>query len=167
MAEGERRRIRYIIRFPHMGPMESKIWHKFLATTDLRFEKIEYDVRVGTGFIPKWLEEEYRIKLELFRKGMISRRDFELTEATLKSVSALTKLRIDAVGYTKDAIWIFEVKPRAGRSALGQLESYYYWFIRQYRPTKPVRLACVCIEVDPNLVPIFNARGIRIFKVPI
>jgi len=157
---------RYIVRYPHMGPEESRIWHKFLAMTSLRFINIEYDVRVGTGFIPKWLEEEYKTKLELYNKGLISRKELELTEATIKSVSALTKLRIDAVGETEREIWIFEVKPRAGRSALGQLESYYFWFIRQRRPTKPVRLACVCYEVDPNLEPIFASKGIRIFRVP-
>ncbi len=159
-------RFRVIPRYPHMGPIESEIWHKFLALTSLNFIRLEYDVRVGTGFIPKWLEEEYRTKLELYEKGLISRRELEITESIIKSVSALTKLRIDVVGETRDAIWIFEVKPRAGRSALGQLESYYWWYLRQYRPSKPVRLACVCYEVDPNLKPIFEAKGIRIFTVP-
>lgn len=158
--------IRVIPRYPHMGPQESIIWHKFLAMNIIQFDRIEYDVRVGTGFIPKWLEEEYKAKRKLYEQGLISYRELEITEATLKSISALTKLRIDAVGYTKDSIWIFEVKPRAGRSALGQLESYYYWFLRQRKPDKPVRLAVVCYEVDPNLRPIFEAKGIRVFTVP-
>ena len=159
-------RFRVIPRYPHMGPTENEIWHKFLATTPLRFINIQYDVRVGTGFIPKWLEEEYEMKKKLYEQGLISRKDLEVVESIIKSVSALTKLRIDAVGETEKEIWIFEVKPRAGRSALGQLESYYWWYIRQYKPTKPVRLACVCYEVDYNLQPIFASRGIRIFRVP-
>jgi len=153
-------------RYPHMGPQEAIIWHKFLAMNILDFIKIEYDVRVGTGYLPKWLEMEYEDKVRLYEKGLITRKELEVTEAIIKSVTSLTKLRIDAVGETKDAIWIFEVKPRAGRSALGQLESYYYWYVRQYRPRKPVRLACVCYEVDPNLEPIFRSKGIYIFKVP-
>jgi len=44
--------IRVFPRYPHMGPEESRIWHKFLATTSLRFIKIEYDVRVGPGYMP-------------------------------------------------------------------------------------------------------------------
>jgi len=159
-------RIRVLPRYPHMGPHESIIWHKFLAMSPIRFIRIEYDVKVGTGFIPKWLEEEYRVKLDLYRKGLISRRELELTEATIRSVSSLTKLRIDVVAETEKEIWIIEVKPRAGRSALGQLESYYWWYLRQYKPSKPVRLACVCYEVDPNLKPIFDAKGIRVFTVP-
>ena len=153
-------------RYPHMGPQESIIWHKFLALTDLRFIKIEYDVRVGTGYLPKDLQEEYQRRLELYRQGLITYRELREIEAIVESVSALTKLRIDAVGETERHIWLFEVKPRAGRSALGQLESYHFWYVQQYKPTKPVRLACVCYEVDPNLETIFDMRGIRIFRVP-
>ena len=158
--------IRIFPRYPHMGPEESRIWHKFLALTDLNFIKIEYDVRVGTGYIPEHLMSEYLRRKELYEKGLIDYRTLREIEAVIESVGALTKLRIDAVGETPRHIWIFEVKPRAGRSALGQLESYHFWYLRQYRPAKPVRLACVCYEVDKNLEPIFHTRGIRIFKVP-
>ena len=149
-----------------MGPEESKIWHKFLALTDLNFIRINYDVRVGTGYIPEHLMREYLERKELYEKGMIDYEKLREIEAVVESVRALTQLRIDVVAETDRHIWIFEVKPRAGRSALGQLESYHFWYIRQYRPTKPVRLACVCYEVDRNLEPIFNLRGIAIFRVP-
>lgn len=157
---------RYIVRYPHMGPEESLIWHKFLATTPLDFIRIEYDVHVGTGYVPSSLYEEWRQKRKLYEKGLITREELEEVEAVIKSVTALTQLRIDAVCETEDAIWIFEIKPRAGRSALGQLESYHYWYVRQYRPSKPVRLAVVCYEVDKNLEPIFQSKGIYIFRVP-
>jgi len=111
--------------------------------------------------------EEYLRKKELYEKGLITYDEFKITESILKSTTALTQLRIDAVGETDDKVWIFEVKPRAGRSALGQLESYYYWYVRQFRPSKPVRLAVVCYEVDANLEPIFRSKGIEIFKVPL
>jgi len=159
--------VRVFPRYPHMGPMESQIWHRFLAITNLRFTRINYDVRVGTGVLPKWLEEEYKRKLKLYEQGLISYASLRETEAIIKSITALTQLRIDVVAETEKEVWIFEVKPRAGRSALGQLESYYWWYVRQYKPVKPVKLGCVCIEVDRNLEPIFASRGIRIFKVPI
>ena len=153
-------------RYPHLGPEEAKIWHRFLTITNLEFIRIDYDVRVGIGYIPKWLEIEYRKKLEMYEQGLIDRRELELVESTIKSIRSLTQLRIDVVAETKEHIWIFEVKPRAGRSALGQLESYYFWYLKQFRPSKPVRLGCVCYEVDVNLEPIFASRGIHIFKVP-
>ncbi|MCD6590287.1 hypothetical protein J7K74_03850 [Candidatus Woesearchaeota archaeon] len=126
-----------------MGPMEKVIWDKFLLTTPLKFIKIEYDVRVGPGYVPKEKYPEYIIRM----------------------AKALTQLRIDAVGHQKERIWIFEVKPRAGRSALGQLESYRYWYIKDYKPTKPVQLAVVAYYIDPNLEPIFEHRGIYVFLV--
>jgi len=159
--------VEVFVRYPHMGPEESKIWHKFLSLTSLNFIKINYDVHVGTGYVPKYLQDEFLRKKELYEKGLITYDEFKITESILKSTTALTQLRIDAVGETDDKVWIFEVKPRAGRSALGQLESYYYWYVRQFRPSKPVRLAVVCYEVDANLEPIFKSKGIEVFRVPL
>jgi len=156
-----------IPRYPHMGPEESRIWHKFLSLTKLNFIRIDYDVRVGTGYLPKYLQDEYMRKKELYEKGLITYDELKITESIIKSTTALTQLRIDAVGETEKNIWIFEVKGRAGKGALGQLESYHYWYLRQYKPTKPVRLAVVCYEVDANLEPIFKSKGIEIFQVPL
>jgi len=157
--------IRIRPRYPHMGPIESEIWHRFLALTDLVFINLKYDVSVGVGVIPKSIQQEYLRRKELFEKGLIDYRTLREIEAVVKSISYITKLRIDVVGETADHVWIFEVKPRAGRSALGQIESYHFWYARQYRPIKPIRLAVVCREVDRNMEPLFATRGIRIFRV--
>lgn len=154
-------------RYPHMGPEECRIWHKFLATTKLNFIRIDYDVHVGTGYIPDYLMKEYLRRKEQYEKGIITYEEFHEIEAVVKSITALTQLRIDAVGETDREIWIFEVKPRAGRSALGQLEAYRFWYVRQFRPAKPVRLAVVCYDVDKNLEPIFASKGIEVFRVPL
>jgi len=157
--------IRIRPRYPHMGPIESEIWHRFLALTELHFINIQYDVSVGIGVIPEDLQKEYLRRRELYEKGLIDYRTLRETEAIVESISYLTKLRIDVVAETEDEVWIIEVKPRAGRSALGQLESYHFWYVRQYHPIKPVRLACVCYEVDRNVEPLFTTRGIKIFRV--
>jgi len=126
-----------------MGPQEQEIWDRFLVKYGHRFLRFEYDVRVGPGYDPGPRYPDY------LRKMAIS----------------LTQLRIDAVGYTEEEIWIFEVKPRAGRSMLRQLLSYGYWYLKQYNPAKPVRLAGVCERIDPNMVEVFRQRGIEIFLV--
>jgi len=130
-------------RYPHMGPWEAEIWTDFLRVTDLKFIRIDYDVKVGPGNIPPGYEELAR----------------------LTGMDELTKLRIDAVAETPDEIWIFEVKPRAGRSALGQLLAYANWFYQEYRPGKPVRLAVVCRDVDRNMVEVYRRYGIQVFRV--
>ena len=130
-------------RYPHMGPKECEIWTRFLTKTKMKFIRVDYDVRVGPGFDPGPQYEENIRRMAI----------------------ALTQLRIDAVAETEKEIWIFEVKPRAGRSALGQLLSYAYWYIRQYSPKKPIRLAVVCEQVDPNMPPVYEERGVEIFVV--
>lgn len=153
------------LRYPHMGPEEARIWTEFLRKTDMKFIRIDYDVRVGTGYVPKYLIDQLEYYKRMARINRKFQKDLELTRAIIKSVSSLTKLRIDAVGETNNEIWIFEVKPRAGRSALGQVEAYGYWYVKQFKPRKVVKLAIVCRDVDPNLVPIFEARGIYVFNV--
>jgi len=157
--------IRVRPRYPHMGPIESEIWHKFLAVTELNFIRINYDVSVGRGYIPAYLMEEYKHKKELYEKGLLDYRSLREVEAVIESASYLTKLRIDVVAETSEHIWIIEVKPRASKSALGQLECYRFWYVKQHRPAKAVRLAIVCYDVDRNVEPLFNLKGIRIFKL--
>jgi len=154
------------IKYPHMGPYEAYIWDQFLMKTDLRFEKIEYDVRVGKPNVPDWLINRLRNLEERLRMGDESvREEYEITLATYKSISALTKLRIDAVGHTHDLIWIFEVKPRANLLALGQLITYVNLYRIEFNPRKPIMGACVCIAVDPNAKIMFDRYGFRIFNV--
>ena len=130
-------------KYPHLSPQEVMLWHEFLRQTKLKFIKVDYDVHVGPGYVPSWLKDP---KLRYMCKR-------------------LTQLRIDVVAETRDEIWIFEIKPRAGRSALGQLISYAYWYRHDFKPTKPIRLGVICRDVDYNLIPIFEQRGIAIFKV--
>ena len=153
------------LRYPHLGPIEVEIWNEFLRKTDLKFIRIDYDVRVGMAKIPPYYYERYRYLKKMAEVDPKYKEELRVVEATIKSFEALTKLRIDAVGETKDAIWIFEVKPRAGRSALGQLLSYAYWYEKQYKPRKVIKLAVVCTAVDTNLIPLYDKYGIYIFNV--
>jgi len=130
-------------KYPHLSPQEVVLWHRFLRKCPFKFIKVDYDVHVGPGYVPKWLKDP---KLQYMAKR-------------------LTQLRIDVVAETRDEIWIFEIKPRAGRSALGQLESYAYWYYRDFKPRKPIRLGVICREIDYNLESIFRERGIAVFIV--
>ncbi len=122
---------------------EARIWTKFLRTTELDFYDITYDVHLGTGIPPlpgdpSWME---------------------------KLLSAVTKKRVDAVGETADAIWIFEIKPRIGMSALGQLITYFELYQAQYRPVKPVLLAAIGEREAPDIRAAFDLNAIKIIVV--
>jgi len=132
-----------MLRYPHMSPTEAAIWTKFLTITDMQFLAIVYDLHLGPGYVPEWLKEP----------------------ALIKMAKTLTQLRVDALAESDVAYWIFEVKPRAGRSALGQIDAYTYWFVKEYAPAKPVYKAVVCRFVDVNMVEVFRQRGVEVFLV--
>ena len=130
-------------RYPHMGSAEASIWTAFLRKTFLEFIDIKYDVKVGPPNVPPELMED----------------------AKASGMDKLTRLRIDAVGETRDAIWLFEVKHKIGRSALGQLLEYGDWYVHDFTPTKPVRLAGVGRVTDLSTIESFRRRGIELFLV--
>lgn len=122
---------------------EARIWTKFLETTELKFEKVTYDLHLGTGAPAIPGEPEFMKALK----------------------SAVTRKRVDAVGETADAIWIFEIKPRVGMSALGQLINYFELYQQEYRPVKPVRLAAIGEREAPDIRATYALYGVDIILV--
>ena len=130
-------------RYPHMLEDEARIWTKFLRTTDLEFINITYDVHLGSGVLPLPGDPEYMKRL----------------------LSAVTKKRVDAVGETADAIWIFEVKPRISMSALGQLVTYFELYQEEDRPVKPALLAAIGEREAPDIRAAFDLYAVNIILV--
>jgi hypothetical protein len=129
--------------YPHLMPLEVPIWERFLASGQLDFLRVAYDVHVGEGApIPD-----------------------DATPSEVRQIRAITRKRIDAVGETRDAIWIIEVKPRAGHAAIGALLNYQRLYQREYRPRKPLRLAVVCERLEWDVQDYYRERGIKIFLV--
>lgn len=129
--------------YPHMRQDEARIWTKFLKQTDLEFTRVIYDLHLGTGVLPLPSDPDYMRRL----------------------LSAVTKKRVDAVGETADAIWIFEVKPRISMSALGQLETYVELYENEYSPEKPVILAAIGESEAPDIRSTFELYGVDIILV--
>lgn len=129
--------------YPHMMADEARIWTKFLETTELKFEQVTYDLHLGTGVLPVVGEPEFMKVLK----------------------SAVTRKRVDAVGETADAIWIFEIKPRVGMSALGQLINYFELYQQEYRPLKPVKLAAIGEREAPDIRGTYTLHEVNIILV--
>ena len=122
---------------------EARIWTKFLQTTNLEFIKIDYDVHLGTGILPLPGDPEYMRRL----------------------LSAVTKKRVDAVGETAEDIWLFEIKPRVGMSALGQLVTYFELYQAQYQPRKGIMLAAIGEREAPDIRAAFDLYAVNIILV--
>lgn len=154
-------------KYPHMRPTEAEIWDLFLTkfAEKLELEKCEYDVHVGPGNVPEYVKKQLEEGKKLYAEGKIDERELRLRASIYAMAVALTQLRIDAVCESKHYVWIFEVKQRLGRSAIGQLLNYEYWYRIQFKPTKPIRLAVVCRYTDMNTEPLAKAMGIEVFYV--
>jgi hypothetical protein len=122
---------------------EARIWTRFLETTELEFTQVTYDLHLGTGVLPLPTDPDYMRRL----------------------LSAVTKKRVDAVGETKEDIWIFEVKPRISMSALGQLVTYFELYQQEYRPVKAVMLAAIGEREAPDIRPSFDLYAVNIILV--
>jgi len=131
------------MEFKHLLPEERKIWATFLERTPMRFINLWYDVHLGKGLppppdAPEWL---------------------------VRQIAATSRKRCDVVAETEDAIWIFEVTPRAGMSAFGKVVNYRRLLIDEWKPTKPVRCAVVCWRIEPDVVETYKEHGVEIFVV--
>jgi len=57
------------------------------------------------------------------------------------------KKRIDLVVHADDAVWIMEITPKVSKASVGGCMTYKDLYIKQYSPTKPVKLGII-VEVD-------------------
>jgi hypothetical protein len=130
-------------RYPHMRSSEAELWTLFLQTTELQFESIEYDTHLGVGIPPVPGE----------------------AESTTKLKAAVTRKRVDAIGHTAENIWIFELKHRLGLGALGQLLAYYDLYTQEYPATKPISLAAIAHDMQPDLLPTYSLYAVEIFII--
>jgi hypothetical protein len=133
-----------LAKYPHMLPNEVEIWERFLRNHAREFEGFDYDVHLGEG-----IEPPPDVPPEIKRAAKI-----------------LTQKRVDAVGYKGVEIWIFEVKPYAGLSALGQVSGYLAMYRSQFKPTARLVGAVVCEGIDPDVKKLMRKRGYKIFEYP-
>jgi len=135
--------IEHKTRYPHMLPNEAEIWDRLLAVRTPPFIKLEYDVHVGdTPEPPPDLPDYLKPMFEtVYRK------------------------RIDVVAHDPDKIFVIEVKPRAGMSALGQVLSYKFLYERDFKPTKPVEMRIVSEREEPNIREIAALQNVGIWIV--
>jgi hypothetical protein len=131
------------MQYAHMFGAEERIWDRWYQQHKNEYVDFDYDIHVGEGIDvrPEWGDEIARMAKQLTMK------------------------RIDAVGYRQGEVWIFEVKPHAGLSALGQLIGYRDLYLKKYNPTVPIKLAVVCETIDPDVKVLMEEKGIVIYQV--
>jgi len=130
-------------KFPHLLPEEQDLWRKFITTHGKEYTSFSYDVRVGKGaHAGKDKDPKYQ---EMWKK--------------------LTQKRIDVVGYSKDGITIFEVRPNADLPILGKLLGYKTLYLKTFYTPEKINLAIVTNSVTIDDKTVFEAHKIKIFLV--
>lgn len=131
------------VKYKHMLSDEAELWTRFLKAEEVEFLELHYDVHVGT--LPDL--------------------PADTSPEMAKLAESIYRKRIDVVMETEEEIWIIEVKPRAGMSALGQLLTYEILFRREFAPEKDTHLAVVCERLEQDAEDLLTLHGIDIFVV--
>lgn len=134
-----------LYKYPRMSSEDTEIWKRFLLAYAKQYQSFDYDLKVGDGVLP----------------------DLPLEPIYLKDFQELTKKRIDAVGYSPDGVTIFEVKPRAGTSALGQLLTYKQLFVKTYPGVQIKDLCLVCALATDEEIQLYKQYGISVVILPL
>jgi len=69
---------------------------------------------------------------------------------------------IDLVGYSKNSVWIIEVKPKLNWEAFGQVIAYAHLFQKE-NPSFKIQKGIVCKEIDPEILAICEEFNIKVF----
>lgn len=75
------------------------------------------------------------------------------------------KKRIDMIVHAYNAIWIMEITPKVSKAAIGGCLSYKDMYIKQYNPTKPIKLGIICEVDDPAYHDTLKNLEIRLWVV--
>lgn len=130
-----------LVKYPHLAAADKALWNLFLGVHAKDFNSFDYDVKVGDGVTA----------------------DEDVHPNLIKDYQDLTKKRIDAVGYQADGVTLFEVKPRAGTEALGQLLSYKHLYNETYPGVTVKALTVITAMMLPDEKKVYEAYGINVY----
>ena len=127
-------------KYPHLGPEDIFIWEKFLDNFSAFYNSVDYDMHVGRG------------------------RDYPMVDEPkiYNDMKWLSMKRIDVVGYKADRIDIIEIKPKAGASAVGQVEVYADLYKEKFPKAGDIKKIIITDEMDPDTTRICGCRDIGV-----
>lgn len=130
--------------YERLRPEDVTVWETFIELFPGKDWEMDYDVKVGLG----------------------RRTDKKIQKLYAKDWRDLTRKRIDAVGWGKSDIFLIEIKPRAGLSAIGQILGYSELWVDFHNNNRRVRPTIICHSTDPDTETVAKSAGIEILVVP-
>lgn len=129
--------------YPHMGKRDAEIWERFLDRFTEQFDLVAYDVALG-GFA---LTEE------------------QLTEDERLGWRYSTALKVDVVLARAGEVWVIEVRPHAGVSAIGGALCYATMAEQDGFTPEPIIPAVVTDRASPDIRFCAEQLGVTLIAV--
>lgn len=129
--------------YPHMSAADTLIWNRFLEQFPQAYDSCQYDFHVGDAPPFNTLYDD----------------------DTDKNQDKLYKLRIDVVARHGSTIDVCEIKPKAGPSSLGQLDSYAKLYSRDEEPLGKVNKVLITDTEMPNMDYLCREAGVTLLVV--
>lgn len=130
--------------FPHLLPNDIPVWERFLEAFPDRFDRIEYDVRVGKG------------------RPAPTNMDPNIQKMALD----LSRRRIDAIGFSPGRIDIIEITRLADLKAVGQLMAYPLLYTQTFGPSVPLHTILVAEELHTDIKPVLDSLPVEVWLSP-
>ncbi len=129
--------------YPHMAKRDAAIWERFLAAHAAEYIAFSYDVALGGRTV------DYP----------------QATEAARLGWQYSTALKIDAVGWQGNQVWIIEVRPEATVGTYGSAVVYTLVARREALTTLPLIPAIVCESIQLDVEWACLTSGVQVVKV--
>ena len=127
--------------FPHLFRVEAEIFHRWLQNHEELYDRFEFDLRVGDGAIE----------------------EAAATDAVSRGFKRLTQKRVDVVGFKGAQATIFEVRPDADQTALGNLLAYQFHFIRMFPSAPAPNLAVITDRIEKDDAAVFKSQDVEVY----
>lgn len=129
--------------WPHMAKRDAEVWTDFLRVHGPDYLAFSYDVALG-GRLLEIPDDDESLRL---------------------AWQYSTALKIDAVGWMGNQVWIIEVRPDATVSALGAALTYTLVAKREALTELPMVPCIVCRNIQPDVEWTCAQLGIQVIRV--
>lgn len=129
--------------YPHMSVADTAIWERFIDKFPDAYQQCQYDFHVGEA--PPF--------------------NTLMDDGSDKNQDKLYRLRIDVVAGSPLGIDIIEIKPSAGPSTIGQIQSYKTLYVRDEEQTGPVGMIIITDRENPNMDYLCKTGGVKLIIV--
>lgn len=130
-------------KYPHMAPLDTEIWRRYIVANPTAFDAVAYDVAVGAG--------------ALF--------DTVVHRETGADVGRIYQRRIDVVARKGGQYFVIEVKPRAATSSLGQVKGYARLAVRDFPEIGSPIMMVVTDQMLPEMEYLAKEEGVIVVVV--